>query len=279
MIEVRSLDRLGNNLFQYAFGRILAERMNYALKAAPLPGFPGTFRPVDGHDYRDCSPEVLLEEFSDKTQRQKLDLEAIISNPVKRKIVLEGYFQRYDYYRPYREVIRRQWLHVPEPIEPQHPEDLIIHVRRGDTARLGMALPFSYYEEALKQARFRQLFICTDSPKDPFIVKFKKFKPKAVFSSREPLHDFKRIMSFNKIVQSASSFSWWASFLSDAREIYAPVPLHGHWSGDYPDIDLRVDEERYIYVPCHESYERTWRETLHQGFRRAAQKLEGLLHD
>lgn len=40
MIEVRYRNRLGNNLFQYALGRILAEEKGYALKAAPIAGFP-----------------------------------------------------------------------------------------------------------------------------------------------------------------------------------------------------------------------------------------------
>ena len=51
MIEVRYQGRLGNHLFQYCFGRILAEKMGYKLKADPIPGFPATSVPVEGHDY------------------------------------------------------------------------------------------------------------------------------------------------------------------------------------------------------------------------------------
>ena len=43
MIDVKYNGGLGNNLFQYCFGRILAERLGYALAAPPIPGFAGTY--------------------------------------------------------------------------------------------------------------------------------------------------------------------------------------------------------------------------------------------
>ena len=39
MIQVNFLGRLGNNLFQYAFGRILAESMGYALRSPKISYF------------------------------------------------------------------------------------------------------------------------------------------------------------------------------------------------------------------------------------------------
>ncbi len=38
MIEVRYKGRLGNNLFQYCFGRILAESLGFTLKAEYIEG-------------------------------------------------------------------------------------------------------------------------------------------------------------------------------------------------------------------------------------------------
>jgi hypothetical protein len=48
MIEVRYKGRLGNNMFQYCLGRILAEGLGFALKADPIPAFPSTAQYVDG---------------------------------------------------------------------------------------------------------------------------------------------------------------------------------------------------------------------------------------
>jgi len=263
MIEVKYLDRLGNKLFQYCFGRILAEKLGYRLKAEPILGFPNTAIEVKGHDYSSYTEQILLGHFSTKIQRQKIDLEFLIKDPSKRRIVIDGYFQRYEYYQPYKEAIRKDWLatDLKDPEEKIGPEDIVVHVRRTDDALRGTAHPFSYYEEALQHARYDRVFICTDDLSDPFLKQFKKFN--AIFSKNQkpPLVDFRFIMAFKKIILSASTFSWWAAFLSQANEIYAPIPLNGYWSGEYPKIDLKVnDESRYQYIVCKEIYRRTFAE-------------------
>ena len=87
---------------------------------------------------------------------------------------------------------------------------------------------------------------------------FKKYKPIICHTTHDPLKDFVFMMSFNKIIQSASSFSWWASFLSKAEAIYTPAPFFGHWSGEYPGVDLTVDDEaRYVYLSCQERYKKS----------------------
>ena len=51
MVEVRYQNRLGNRLFQYCIGRILAEGLGYAPAAGPVEGFPGTAAMVGGWRY------------------------------------------------------------------------------------------------------------------------------------------------------------------------------------------------------------------------------------
>ena len=276
MIEVRYLDGLGNRMFQYCFGRILALRLGYCLAAAPLEGFPATSEKIEGADYSDRPEEILLGHFSDKTKRQEIDLEKLAAQPAKKRIIVEGYFQRYSYYQPYKEQIRSHWFKTFR-LPPADPRDIVMHVRRGDAVLYGLALPFSYYEEALSRVRFRKLFICTDTPDDPFFLKFKKFSPE-IISSKNPMDDLHFIMSFRKIIQSASTFSWWAGFLSEAEEIIAPLPLNGHWSKEWPEIDLRVtDETRYTYLYCREIYRRTLREKgIYYGMK-LKQKVQNLV--
>lgn len=65
------------------------------------------------------------------------------------------------------------------------------------------------------------------------------------------IEDFKFIMSFNKIVVAQSTFSWWAAFLSDAQEIFAPLPEKGIMSNERPDVQLTgIEEDRYTYISC-----------------------------
>jgi len=48
--------------------------------------------------------------------------------------------------------------------------------------------------------------------------------------------------SFNKIIISYSTYAWWAAYLSDATEIYAPYSKVGntHYG--------KVNESRYTYI-------------------------------
>jgi len=265
MVEVKYSGGLGNKLFQYCFGRIIAEKLGFKLKAEPIPGFPNTEIEVDGADYSSYSSDTPLGEEPDWSKKHKVDLCSILLNKRKRKIIIEGFFQRYEYYQPYKDVIRTKWLRMDTPPDIKlSPEDVVLHVRRGDYVGIGCALPYSYYEHALRKInQFGKLYICTDDIKDPFLSNFDKYRPRILCSGEEPTKDFRLMMSSNIIVQSASSFSWWASFLSRADKIYAPTPSFGFWSSEYPDVDLKVcDEERYIYMPCNERYKLTRKERL-----------------
>ena len=99
MVEVIYNGNLGNNLFQYCFARILAETMGYKLIAPPIPGFARKYDLVEGHNYANESVLTL--------RGQKPDL-AFLKNGCDGKyhLLLTGYFQRYEYYRPHAKRIR-----------------------------------------------------------------------------------------------------------------------------------------------------------------------------
>ena len=74
-----------------------------------------------------------------------------------------------------------------------------------------------------------------------------KYKNSVAIRSKSIIEDFLYIMHAEKIIMSVSTFSWMASWLSDAKKIYFPVD-------DYifnRDGDNRLivdDEPRYRYV-------------------------------
>ena len=273
MVEVKYRARLGNNLFQYCFGRIIAEGLGYKLKANPIPGFPNTEKQINGKDYSQGYPiQVIAHDYSHlyrgdyskilSWKNKNLNLKSIIDDKSKRKIVLNGYFQRYEYYKPYKNVIRNNWLLMGATAKDRiESDDVVVCIRRGDyVERAGCALPFSYYEEALATVHYKKVFICTDSPNDPFIYLFKR-KYNATIHFPDTLDTFKFISSFNTIIISNSSYHWWASFLSNATKICAPSPLAGFWSS--PEIDLRIDDEkRYVAIQCKEIYKESKMEKL-----------------
>lgn len=248
MVEVVYDGNLGNNLFQYCFGRILAESLGYRLLAEPIKGFPGTFDVIEGKDFTGFRTIAL--------SGQLVDLSFLDNQHLQCHILLTGYFQRYDYYKARRSDIR-EWLRLEDDIkfEPGI-NDVVLGIRRGNDYIPKHGLPLSYYETALSQLHFEKVFICTNEPNDPFIIHLAK-KYSAIVREPGALDNIKFIKKFNKIVISNSTFLWWAAFLSDANEIIFPVPKNGFWSDFEPiskNINLAIHENRYKYIGC-EKYE------------------------
>lgn len=254
MVEVNYISRLGNNLFQYCMGRIIAENLGYKLSANSIKGFPHTKKKIDGKNYLNYPVQRLT--------GQLVNLKKFLSDTSKRKIIVDGYFQRYEYYKPYKDKIRKDWLKcsysAPQYI---HPNDVVLCIRRDDYVPLH-ALPTSFYEEALSSmGKVRKLFICTDSH-DAFVSLF-RLRYSAVVCPTNTLDNFRFIMKFKKIIISNSSYYWWASFLSNAEKIIAPRPIRGYWSSDFPGIDLEVDDEkRYVFINCKDVYKENILEKL-----------------
>jgi hypothetical protein len=81
---------------------------------------------------------------------------------------------------------------------------------------------------------------------------FAEFEP-TIWRSADPIENFQFIKAFSKIVVAPSTFSWWAAFLSDAREIFFPdlrFSAHSPWRQHNQGtiVRLEVDEPRYTYV-------------------------------
>jgi len=240
MIKVRYQGRFGNNIFQYCFGRILAEEMNLPLQAAPIEPFVGTREILSGREVTG-QPIVLRGHYA--------NLREIISNN-NSPVIIDGFFQRYEHYRQYKNVIKEKWLCMDEKIKVKNHEDAVVHIRRGDYTQCGYALTADSYHKMIRSIDFKDLYIVTDGLSDSFMSNFKTYNPKIISSSQTS--DFKFLMSFDKIILSQSTFSWWAAFLSDASTIVVPETTDGIWGSiSRPDIDLTVDDEaRYNYIKC-----------------------------
>lgn len=244
MVEVIYDGNLGNNLFQYCFGRILAGKLGYRLSAKPIAGFPRTHDLVDGAAYP-LEEKLIL-------RGQKPDLEFLNRTSLRYHVLLTGYFQRYEYYAPHVQSIRK-WLKIEDRIEfKPGADDVLLGIRRGKDYIPRHGLPISYYEAALASIDHDRVFICTNEPEDPFVRHFKN-KYRALIRAPGALDNLSFIKKFNKIIISNSTFLWWAAFLSDAREVVFPRPTNGFWSASDPssrNISLEIPEERYKYLEC-----------------------------
>jgi hypothetical protein len=257
MIEVRYQDRLGNNLFQYCMGRILAEELGFGLKCDPLPGFPNTSEIVAGNTH-DGPLEIVT--------GHAIPFRSILKDPTPRHIVLAGWFQRAEFYKPYRDRIRR-WLEAPRPHDVASvSHDLVVHVRRTDYIANGWALPFSYYQQAIDLIYQPGMVvsIATDDPHDPFFDHFKRWRP--VFLKGGVMDHFEAMRDARNLVMSQSSYSWWAAFLSKSQRTICPIPISGVWSQsrEIERGNLLVDSELFECLECEDIYRPTIRELLYQ---------------
>jgi len=264
VIEVRYKARLGNNLFQYCLGRILAEELGFALKAVPIPGFPNTAQRVNGAAY-----EGPREVFKGP---HLIPLETILADRSPRHIILDGWFQRYEYYRPRREKIQ-QWLRFGPAIRvPEARPDIVVNVRRTDYVRLGWALPFSYYQEAIETVlpEGGEVSIVTDDRRDPFFRKFARWKP-SFFSGTAP-EQLLFMAKARRLVMSQSTFSWWPTFLGDVQQVICPIPGFGNWFPTSEDLVLKdtnlIERDRFICIHCPDPYRPTKLEASYQFMRR-----------
>ena len=234
MIEVRYRGQLGNRLFQYCFGRILAEGLGYRLQAEPVPHFPGTDPVVDG--------QVIESPVWECPERVRvIDL---LADRTPRRIIVSGFMQRYRYYRRFTDKIR-QWVTIERSKVQPEADALVVHIRLGDYLANGWVLSLDYYHAIIRKESFSRLYIVTDEPESPLLRSFLSYNPTMVAGS--PIETLRFIRSARRIVLSQSSYSWWGAYLSEADRIYFPLTRDSLWrAGGFSD--LRVDEPRYIYV-------------------------------
>jgi hypothetical protein len=245
MIKVNYLGRFGNNLFQYCFGKIIQDiTKDEELEYDSIEGFLKESK----ISHASFIPDLIL-------TGHKVGID--INNLAQQNILLDGFFQRYEYYKQYKSKIKNEWLKINPFNVGAKKNDLAMHIRRGDYVKLGFCLPESFYDSFLDQ-NYDRIFIFTDEPNDPFIKKMAKKSSKIIVQSNSLLVDFKSLMSFNNIVLSQSSFSWWSAFLSKAENIYLPIVKNSIWDENVSGANLIVDDEsRYQKFLLMNSYKLT----------------------
>lgn len=267
MIDVLYRDRIGNTMFQYCLGRILAEELGFALQAEALPGFPNTGQKIEGLIFK--GPTQIL-------TGQKIDLTGILADRSPRRIILDGWFQRYEYYLPWRRKIQR-WLAIDADVSAPDfkPDvDVVVHVRRTDYVQFGWTLPYSYYNEAIETLlpQGGKVWLVTEDSHDPFFRRFARWKPRFFHGTQAEQMLF--LSRARRLVISRSTFSWWPAFLGEIEEIICPLPQSGFWSGagEHPDVNL-IDRDRFICLPCTEADQLTRLEATYQRMRLLHRRL------
>lgn len=152
---------------------------------------------------------------------------------IKNKIIyIDGFFQDISIIDSNRDLLS-EIIKPEENIYKNHflDEDLTIHIRHLhhelgtlDTNPNHQDQPdLNYYVNIINQHKPKIIKIICSSEKNKILIKIKEIYKDIVFhESKDDIYDFFNIMASNNLILSNSSFSFWASILSEAKNIYVP---------------------------------------------------------
>lgn len=255
VVKVEFTIGFGNNLFQYCYARIIAEKNNMLLSHPPLKEFniPES-RPQINNNYK-----TVVVNDSNST--------AAFAHRFKNcNILISGYFENYKFYKDYIQDIK-EWF---PKVGKTNNNDLILHLRLQNrlvqTSHHKNHIPSEGFKEGIREFEYDRLHIITDAKKwseyerrdileiqeevrigpnptpswvsveqslyymNSLINGLNDLNP-IVHCSTAPvipnsgglrsghMKDFDFIRSFDKIMIFNSTFSWWAAALSEASVV------------------------------------------------------------
>jgi hypothetical protein len=270
MIIIKLQERLGNQLFQYAFGYALSKKLKTNL----------FFKPAQKNyleKYFSLRPfESIRNIFCPKTERFKVikqlgheDLSDFKSSLVN-NCYYDGYFQSEQYFDNVKTELKKLFEIKPlyrKPFEEKYgaifrsQKTMCLHIRRSDYANhnyLGfpefkkdltdIRLPLDYYWKCLSQKNYDDYykFIVTDDY--DFVKQEFGSVPNVHIETNDEITDFQLMLHSQVVCIANSSFSWWAAWLNKTPEktIYAPK----YWFGfkikeEYP---LGIIPEDWVQI-------------------------------
>lgn len=207
-VHVLYRGNFGNLMFQYVCARLFAERNGLRLET-PFPE-QDLVRMLPHADRRRVEePTVFV------TDAHEDPLGMPVWSPARH--VFDGYFQKSAWYHDRRAQIER----FARPAEPERrsARDIVVNLRVGeDYKALKWVISPSWYLGILAQEKFDTLHVVADARDEEYLQSFARYRPVVVSSG--PKGDWEYIRSFDRIVCSNSSFSWWAAFFSRASRVY-----------------------------------------------------------
>ena len=243
-VVVKLRGRLGNQMFQLALGHILASQLSRKLCVK------GNAKRLSKRTYLQAPEDLDLDKceilHGHVIYKQQID-EAVNNN---KTLMLNGHFQRYAYYAPYKLQITNLFREsLFKDIAGGGDSDIVFHLRTTDYRKPRVIqqhiqpVSFDYFRKVYESRLWQQAVIVTDDPRDELVLRMQQLTNAKIVSGH-PISDFNFIRNSKNIVLSTSTFSWWAAWLSDANCIY--FPKQGNFNPLLrPDIDLAVNEQRY----------------------------------
>lgn len=258
-VTINYRGRCGNNIFQYVTARIFSEKNKLNLTHNLNCDI------VQCHDNK-IFDEPINHGTIHLTNNSFVNDDLPFNENVN--YVFNDFFQNCVYINNNQDLVKTFFI-LPD-IE-KNLKDIVLHIRLDDKVHSqNLTNPESwsnaeimhpdYYLSVLNKETYDRVYIVVDKIKyeweKKYMSYFDKYDPIVV--SKTPYEDFNFMRSFNKIVTSTSTYSYWSAFLSEAEKIYTfkkagylgnPLRSHGDHVKELWNIknkSITIDEKFYF---------------------------------
>lgn len=259
-VKINYKGRCGNNIFQYVTARIFAEKNNLNLSNT-LNCDILKINQNNNFSNQPTNRTVFLRNnnfVNDDLPFYGIDVEYI----------LDDFFQNCVYINKHKDLVKN-FFKLPEV--KKNNRDIVLSIRLDDKVHSNnrsnpetwdnaeIVHP-DYYKKILETETYEKIYIVVDKLKYDWEYKymsnFINYNPIIINGTSHD--DFHFIRSFNKIVTSTSTYSYWAAFLSEAEKIYTfknagflgnPMRSHGNHVKELWNIknqSIVIDEKFYF---------------------------------
>lgn len=253
MLTVELRGRLGNQMFQYAICRTVAEKNNYNFYVSKEKN--GTGQNIS--DFFDLEMGKIdythINFYFIEKQNQEYDESIFNINDNTRLI---GFFQTEKYFKENEDKVK-SWFKVEKTedvvaFQTKYPIDeyCYIHFRGGDYKEWcngEKLLSKVYYEKSIQKIKEinenAKFVVITDD-----IVLAKEYFKNIDIVSNDLFLDFKLLYFSKYCIIPNSSFSWWASWLSEKKFVIAPQCWlnYNNQALGFEPIDIKSNKFFYI---------------------------------
>jgi hypothetical protein len=227
---------LGNQLFQYAFARFLAQQ------GVPVRGLVTNL--YDGDKYLrkplvqavSRVPVAALSRDEIANLRVHIDEDGMAIRDALRRgesisTLCRGYWQKPEYAAAVAAELAADLTAFGERAHRAEALECVLHVRRHDYGHHGL-LPLAYYRAALEQCGWPPFKVVTDEPNfcAYAFASIRGFAGVTRGDTSDPWRDFFLLAKARRQIIANSSFSWWTAWLGRAAGTTTSVIAPSEWS-------------------------------------------------
>lgn len=252
VLQYDNWGRMGNRMFVYALGWILANNKKCELIGTPLPNFINT---TDIHTKLFTSNNFIQtrQTYGDNF----IDIDELLNT--EKDIIINSFAQKAEYYIDYRDNLEMCFYINNLNVDSPKDDELVIHIRESDYKTLNIAIPTDFYMSNIKNLNYKYNTIVTDDCNSPLVLalqrelgcQIKSKSPVDSFNTTNDIaimQDYTYMLSAKNLLISHSTFSWWPAFLGCKKTVYYPIYQGSPWKEQPGKNDVNLYLKEFIKI-------------------------------